>query len=149
MWTTAIISGISLGAFYTLIALGFALIYGVTRNFNLAHGELVILAGCVAYWLWNKLALPFLMTFPVAILVLIGVCLTLERLFAHRVGLFVQRPSQRGQFLVEPLDHMEVIQHQVGLGQVRSDRRDVGGPHVGRNGPYRGPGMSKPFPEGR
>ncbi|MFC1828715.1 branched-chain amino acid ABC transporter permease [Thermodesulfobacteriota bacterium] len=83
MWTTAIISGISLGSFYTLIALGFALIYGVTRNFNLAYGELLVLAGYVGYWLWQAHDLPFLMTFPAAILVMLGICLVLQRLFAQ------------------------------------------------------------------
>jgi len=83
MWTTVLVSGISLGSFYTLIALGFALIFGVTRNFNLAHGELLVLAGYVAYWLWNVCALPFVFTFPVAILALLLVCLGLQRLFAR------------------------------------------------------------------
>ena len=43
MWTTAIVSGITLGSFYTLVALGFALIFGVTHTFNLAHCELLVL----------------------------------------------------------------------------------------------------------
>ena len=83
MWTTAIVSGISLGSFYTLIALGFALIFGVTRNFNLAHGELLVLAGYVAYWLWKAWAIPFVLTFPAAIIVLLLTCLILQRLFAR------------------------------------------------------------------
>lgn len=53
MWITALVSGIALGSFYSLIAMGFALIFGVTHAFNLAHGELVVLAGYVAYWLWK------------------------------------------------------------------------------------------------
>ena len=83
MWSTALISGISLGSFYTLIALGFALIFGVTRNFNLAHGELLVLAGYVAYWLWKVWAFPFVLTFPIAILILLLTCLVLQRLFAR------------------------------------------------------------------
>lgn len=83
MWTTALVSGISLGSFYTLIALGFALIYGVTRNFNLAHGELLVLAGYVAYWLWKSWAIPFLMTFPAAIIVMLGAGFVLQRLFSR------------------------------------------------------------------
>lgn len=82
MWTTALVSGIALGSFYTLIALGFALIFGVTRNFNLAHGELVVLAGYVAYWLWKLWAWPFVLTFPVAITAMLLICLVLQRLFA-------------------------------------------------------------------
>ena len=83
MWTTALVSGISLGSFYTLIALGFALIFGVTRNFNLAHGELLVLAGYVAYWLWKAGSIPFVLTFPAAIIVLLLTCLILQRLFAR------------------------------------------------------------------
>jgi len=83
MWTTVLVSGISMGSFYILIALGFALIFGVTRYFNLAHGELVVLAGYAAYWLWKVYALSFVLTFPVAILVLFLICLGLKRLFAR------------------------------------------------------------------
>ncbi len=81
MWTTALVSGITLGSFYTLIAMGFALIFGVTHTFNLAHGELLVLAGYVAYWLWKTLGLSLLFTFPAAILVALLVCLILQRLF--------------------------------------------------------------------
>jgi len=83
MWTTILVSGISLGSFYTLIALGFALIFGVTRNFNLAHGELLVLAGYVSYWLWKVWAFPFIFTFPFAILLTLLICLGLQRLFAR------------------------------------------------------------------
>ena len=82
MWTTAFVSGITLGSFYTLIALGFALIFGVTHTFNLAHGELLVLAGYVAYWLWKTFGLSFVLTFPAAILLALVLCLLLQRLFS-------------------------------------------------------------------
>ena len=83
MWTTVVVSGITLGSFYTLIALGFALIFGVTHTFNLAHGELLVLAGYVAYWLWKTSGVSFLFTFPAAVLVALVVCLLLQRLFSR------------------------------------------------------------------
>ncbi|MGW8223005.1 MAG: branched-chain amino acid ABC transporter permease [Syntrophobacteria bacterium] len=83
MWTTAIVSGITLGSFYTLVALGFALIFGVTHTFNLAHGELLVLAGYVAYWLWKTYGVSLLFTFPAAVLVALVVCLLLQRLFSR------------------------------------------------------------------
>ena len=82
MWTTVVVSGITLGSFYTLIALGFALIFGVTHTFNLAHGELLVLAGYVAYWLWKTSGVSLLFTFPAAVLVALVVCLLLQRLFS-------------------------------------------------------------------
>jgi len=83
MWTTVLVSGITLGSFYTLVALGFALIFGVTHTFNLAHGELIVLAGYVAYWLWKTSGVSFLFTFPAAVLVALMVCLLLQRLFSR------------------------------------------------------------------
>ncbi|MEJ2365943.1 MAG: branched-chain amino acid ABC transporter permease, partial [Deltaproteobacteria bacterium] len=77
MWTTVLVSGITLGSFYTLVALGFALIFGVTHVFNLAHGELLVLAGYVAYWLWKTSGVSLIFTFPVAILATLVLCLIL------------------------------------------------------------------------
>jgi len=83
MWTTVLVSGITLGSFYTLVALGFALIFGVTHVFNLAHGELLVLAGYVAYWLWKTCGVSLLFTFPAAILATLLLCLILQRLFSR------------------------------------------------------------------
>jgi len=82
MWTTVLVSGIALGSFYTLVALGFALIFGVTHTFNLAYGELLVLAGYVAYWLWKTCGISLIFTFPAAVLATLVVCLILQRLFA-------------------------------------------------------------------
>ncbi len=83
MWTTVLVSGITLGSFYTLVALGFALIFGVTRIFNLAHGELLVLAGYAAYWLWKTYGVSLVLTFPAAVLVALVVCLILQLLFSR------------------------------------------------------------------
>jgi branched-chain amino acid transport system permease protein len=83
MWTTVLVSGITLGSFYTLVALGFALIFGVTHTFNLAHGELIVIAGYVAYWLWKTYGISLLFTFPAAIFTALALCLILQRLFAR------------------------------------------------------------------
>ncbi len=83
MWTTVLVSGITLGSFYTLVALGFALIFGVTRIFNLAYGELLVLAGYVAYWLWKTYGVSLVLTFPAAVLLALVVCLILQLLFSR------------------------------------------------------------------
>ena len=83
MWTTVLVSGITLGSFYTLVALGFALIFGVTHTFNLAHGELIVFAGYVAYWIWKTQGVSLLLTFPAAILATLVLCLILQRLFSR------------------------------------------------------------------
>ncbi len=69
-----------LGSFYALVALGFSLILGVTHTFNLAHGEMVILGGYVAYFLARGLNLPLAAILPGSMLAMLLLSLFLERL---------------------------------------------------------------------
>ncbi|AEB08746.1 branched-chain amino acid ABC transporter permease [Desulfobacca acetoxidans] len=78
VWQQAVISGISLGSFYVLLAMGFSLIFGVTHAFNLAHGELILLSGYLAYALWKFLAVPFYWTLPLCMLLLPTAALGLQ-----------------------------------------------------------------------
>jgi branched-chain amino acid transport system permease protein len=82
MWITTLVSGIALGSFYALIAMGFALIFGVTHTFNLAHGELLVLAGYVAYWLWKAWGVSLILTFPIVVAAMLFTLLLLQRLFS-------------------------------------------------------------------
>jgi branched-chain amino acid transport system permease protein len=67
-----------------LMAMGFSLIFGVTHAFNLAHGDLILLAGYLAYALWQFGHVSFYWTLPVCILALplaaLGVQWLLRRL---------------------------------------------------------------------
>jgi len=56
--------GISLGAQYALLALGFTLIFGILGVVNFAHGGFYVLGGYVAYSCVAMLGLPY----PVAVL---------------------------------------------------------------------------------
>jgi branched-chain amino acid transport system permease protein len=50
-WIETIINGILLGGLYALFGLGLALVFGVMRVVNLAHGEFVVLAAYFASFL--------------------------------------------------------------------------------------------------
>jgi len=43
-----IINGLSLGAFYALIALGYTMVYGVLRFINFAHGDVFMIGGMIS-----------------------------------------------------------------------------------------------------
>jgi branched-chain amino acid transport system permease protein len=75
-----VVSGFSLGSFYALVALGFALIFGVTHAFNLAHGELIILSGYLAYFLWRGLEVHPLATLPLTVALMPVFALALAQL---------------------------------------------------------------------
>ena len=48
-----LINGLSVGATYALIALGYTMVYGVLRLINFAHGEIYMVGGITGYYLVN------------------------------------------------------------------------------------------------
>jgi branched-chain amino acid transport system permease protein len=53
--------GIFTGAIYGIAAMGLALVFGVLKILNIAHGELVMLGGYMGFWAFTALGLdPFL-----------------------------------------------------------------------------------------
>jgi branched-subunit amino acid ABC-type transport system permease component len=69
------IDAISLGSLYALFALGVAVIFGVMRLANFAHGEL-IMAGGYALVL---IPLPVPLLIPISILIVVALALAMER----------------------------------------------------------------------
>lgn len=55
-----IVTGIVTGALYSMLGLGFGLIYGVTRVFHFAYVISFALAGYVSYWFVRELGWPLL-----------------------------------------------------------------------------------------
>jgi len=80
----ALASGALLGCFYTLMALAFSMILGITRSLNLAHGELIILGGYLGYWLWAGSGLHPLLLVPVSAAALLPLALLWQWLL-HRL----------------------------------------------------------------
>jgi branched-chain amino acid transport system permease protein len=67
------LGAILLGGLYALVAIGLALIFGVMRILNIAHGDFIILSTYITYWLSQTYGLdPLLtifLTIPIASLV--------------------------------------------------------------------------------
>ena len=49
------INGLSLGAIYALIALGYTMVYGVLRLINFAHGDVYMLGAFAGYYIANAM----------------------------------------------------------------------------------------------
>ena len=80
-----IISGLLAGAIYSMVAMGLALIFGVMRVINIAHGTLLMLGAYTTFW-WSQLLginpyLSLLVSMP--LMFLLGVLL--QRTLVTRV----------------------------------------------------------------
>jgi branched-chain amino acid transport system permease protein len=53
-----LVAALVLAAVYALVAMGLNLVYGTMRLLNVAHGEIVMLGGYVAFWAFTLLAIP-------------------------------------------------------------------------------------------
>lgn len=84
-----LIDGLSLGAMYALIAVGYTVVYGIVQLINFAHGEIFMLGGfgAVAVWLLSPGRPVALWIFPLMLIggiaVAVAVALLMER-FAYR-----------------------------------------------------------------
>lgn len=61
-----LLSGISVGGQYALIAIGYTMVYGILRLINFAHGDVFMCAGLMMVYLSSYL--PFYLTIPLVLI---------------------------------------------------------------------------------
>ncbi len=88
-----LVNGITTGALYALVALGFSMVYGVLKLLNFAHGDLYMIGAFIGYFVIQWFGGPAALTIPVPLLIVImlvlagglvgGLGVAIER-FAYR-----------------------------------------------------------------
>jgi branched-chain amino acid transport system permease protein len=79
-WLQFLVTGITVGSVYALVALGFTLIYNATGIINFAQGEFVVLGGLLYYTLSQVVGLPLPVALLGAVLIVALLGLVVERL---------------------------------------------------------------------
>ena len=75
----AVLSGLTMGAIYALVALGLTLIYGVLHIINFAHGSLLMLALYAAYFLFVHMGVDPYLAIPILLPVFFCLGYALQR----------------------------------------------------------------------
>lgn len=76
-------SGITLGAVYALVALGFVTIYRASQIINFAQGEFVMLGGVVTFFLLTEVGLPYPLAALLACLLVVIIGLLMQLLVVY------------------------------------------------------------------
>lgn len=82
-----VLSGISQGSIYALVALGMAVVFRANGVVNFAHGEFFMLGAFAAYVLIHDLGLPFWLSAPLALAILFLAGRMVERVLIRPISL--------------------------------------------------------------
>jgi branched-chain amino acid transport system permease protein len=108
-----IINGLTLGAVYAVVALGYTMVYGIIQLINFAHGEVVMIGAMVAFTVIALLAgsgLPPVAIVLIATLCAIPVCMVLGYAM-ERVAYRPLRGAPRLAPLITAIGLSIILQH--------------------------------------
>ena len=74
---SVLISGISVGGQYALIAIGYTMVYGILRLINFAHGDVFMVAGLLGIYL--SASLPLYLSLPLVLILTVALGFCIER----------------------------------------------------------------------
>jgi branched-chain amino acid transport system permease protein len=136
-------TGLTQGAIYALVALGYTLVYGVLRLINFAHSEVFIVGAFAALWTWSALGLnqDSVVSGLGAILLYLLIALVVAALASAATATLVERVAYRPlrkrnapplAFLITAIGASIVLSEALG---VYTRRLPQGLPTIVRNDP--------------
>ena len=72
-----LLSGITVGSLYALIAIGYTMVYGILRLINFAHGDIFMMSGF--FMIYVSATLPMAVSIPVVLLMTVLLGVLIER----------------------------------------------------------------------
>jgi branched-chain amino acid transport system permease protein len=88
-----LVNGITMGALYALVALGFSMVYGVLKLLNFAHGDLFMVGAFIGYFVIQWFGGPLALSIPVPLLLVI--MFVLAAVLVGGLGVAIERFAYR------------------------------------------------------
>jgi branched-chain amino acid transport system permease protein len=88
-----LVNGITTGALYALVALGFSMVYGVLKLLNFAHGDLYMVGAFIGFFVIQWFGGPTKLTIPVPLLLVI--MFVLAAVVVGGLGVAIERFAYR------------------------------------------------------
>ena len=96
------INGVTLGAIYGLVAIGYTMVYGIIGMINFAHGEIYMIGAFISIIAFSVLAALGITYVPLAVLIVLVTAVVFTSAYGWAVERIAYRPL-RGSFRLAPL----------------------------------------------
>ena len=90
-----LINGLTLGAIYGLIAIGYTMVYGIIGMINFAHGEIYMIGAFVAIICFTILGMAGVTWIPLALLIVLVVAMMFTAAYGWTLERVAYRPLRR------------------------------------------------------
>ncbi|MCE3246796.1 MAG: braD [Geminicoccaceae bacterium] len=97
-----LINGVTLGAMYGLIAIGYSMVYGIIGMINFAHGEIYMIGAFLSIISFTLLGILGITWVPLALLLVLLIAMAFTSAYGWTVERIAYRPL-RGSFRLAPL----------------------------------------------
>ncbi|MBO6134912.1 MAG: branched-chain amino acid ABC transporter permease [Lachnospiraceae bacterium] len=77
---TYLVSGLSLGSIYAIIALGYTMVYGIAKMLNFAHGDVLMIGAYISFVFINQLGLDPILSLLLACISCTIIGIVIERI---------------------------------------------------------------------
>ncbi len=115
-----LVNGVSLGAVYGLIALGYTMVYGIIGMINFAHGDIYMVGAFIALIFLTLLSALGITSLPIALALVLIVTVAITSLYGWTVERVAYRPlrtAPRLAPLISAIGVSIVLQNYVQLAQ--------------------------------
>jgi branched-chain amino acid transport system permease protein len=122
--TQQFFNGLSLGAIYGLIAIGYTMVYGIIGMINFAHGEIYMLGGYVGLVTLSAIGVNSGLPLPLIILIMILVAVAVTGVYGYAVEKIAYAPVRSSPRLVPLISAIGMsifLQNWVAIGQGARD----------------------------
>ncbi len=95
-----LVFGLFVGSIYGIAAVGLALVFGVMKMLNIAHGELLMIGGYVSFWLFHLAGVDPFLSLLISAPLLFGLGVVLHQVLYRHIARFETEQKIKNSMLV-------------------------------------------------
>jgi branched-chain amino acid transport system permease protein len=122
--TQQLFNGLSLGAIYALIAIGYTMVYGIIGMINFAHGEVYMIGAYIGLVTLSAIGVNSGLPLPLVILIMLIIAVLVTGVYGYAIEKVAYAPLRGGPRLVPLISAIGMsifLQNWVAIGQGARD----------------------------